>query len=296
MNEEEFKKAASENGYRYSEKSFRFDMKRLEHELEQILREISEMKNYCIKKTKNVKKVHFSIFKGENGRIRALRTRDDGKKEYMTEKELDRIHETAQKNYYLSVLDKLEKEEKALIKLLDFHRKNKLTESLESSDLSVPFNQVIAPLVLPNKEIGEKWSLEEFIQSNEYSYELKHQTLNGNIVRSKSEVLLDNTWMRRGYYYRYEMRHYLEGYGEVYPDFTVFDPKTGKIFIFEHFGMIDDPEYVMKNLSKMIAYAENGYYLNENLFISYESGKEPLTQAKIDRIIDRIEQKLRGCA
>lgn len=294
MNEKIFREKSDE--YRYTGNNFTLDMDLLERELERLIDIIADMKKYCVKRTTNVKKARLRFAKREKGMIRVVHIRSDGTKAYMGEDDLDKIHELAQKNYYLSVLGKIKTEENALRKMLAVHRKNNLNEVIRASDLTKPANLLISPMVLPYAEAGRLWQAEPYVPSDDHPENLKYQTLRGELVRSKSEANLANTWAKRGYYYKYEKGVFLEGYGVSYPDFTVFDPKTGKIFYFEHFGMVDNPDYVMSNLQKLIYYAENGIKLNVNLFCTFETLKNPLTQNRIDRTIDEIEKILRESA
>ena len=63
------------------------------------------------------------------------------------------------------------------------------------------------------------------------------------------------------------------------------DPQTGKIYIWEHFGMEDLNHYLRKNTDKMYNYFENGYIPGNNL-ICTSSENRPLTKAQIKRTID----------
>ena len=38
----------------------------------------------------------------------------------------------------------------------------------------------------------------------------------------------------------------------LYPDFTARHPKTGQVYYWEHFGLMDQPEYNKQSLTKKI--------------------------------------------
>ena len=105
-------------------------------------------------------------------------------------------------------------------------------------------------------------------------------------LRSKSEVFIGNALYLQNVPCLFERQIYLNGYGNVLPDFTVLDVKTRKTVIWEHFGKLDDPDYVEKNLRKINAYLKNGYIIGETLILTFESGQQPLNTTFIDRIIE----------
>ena len=45
------------------------------------------------------------------------------------------------------------------------------------------------------------------------------------------------------------------------PDFTVINKRTGKMFLYEHLGKMDDENYVASNMRKLDLYEKNGYLL-----------------------------------
>lgn len=60
------------------------------------------------------------------------------------------------------------------------------------------------------------------------------------------------------------------------PDFTVMNKRTGKIFLYEHLGRMDDEDYVSANMRKLDLYEKNNYLLGENLIVTHETSKSPL--------------------
>lgn len=98
----------------------------------------------------------------------------------------------------------------------------------------------------------------------------------GDLVRSKSEVLIADALFDAGVQYRYEA--VIKGQGwQHYPDYTILHPATREIVLWEHLGRMDDEKYVRKQFYKLIHYAETGFTLNNNLIMTLESGRHPLT-------------------
>ncbi|MBR4023844.1 MAG: hypothetical protein IKI86_01035 [Firmicutes bacterium] len=97
-----------------------------------------------------------------------------------------------------------------------------------------------------------------------------HTTSRGLKVRSKSELALCELFYELGIEFRYEEEMILGGkaFG---PDFTIRRKSDGKIFYWEHCGMMDDPDYRKRNAEKLAAYEENGIVPWDNLIITYDS-------------------------
>lgn len=71
---------------------------------------------------------------------------------------------------------------------------------------------------------------------------LIHRTTGGDLVRSKSEVIIADLLHVRGVEYAYEQPLAFDG--EVrYPDFTVNDVESGRKVYWEHLGLLHLPEY-----------------------------------------------------
>ena len=72
---------------------------------------------------------------------------------------------------------------------------------------------------------------------------LIHRTERGDLVRSKSELVIADKLHARGIDYAYEQPLVLRNGRTRYPDFTIADHARGVTFIWEHLGMLDDQGY-----------------------------------------------------
>lgn len=63
---------------------------------------------------------------------------------------------------------------------------------------------------------------------------------------------------------------------------------TGKIYYWEHFGMMDNPDYTKDYLWKMQFYINHGIIPNINLITTYETKDFPLTADEVEHWIQRI--------
>jgi hypothetical protein len=105
-----------------------------------------------------------------------------------------------------------------------------------------------------------------------YAEHLVHRTLRGELVRSKSELVIANYLHTVGLPYRYERP--LVGTaapGRLRPDFSFIDD-SGDVILLEHLGRLDRPDYQRSWEWKRQWYLANGYREGENLFTTQELG------------------------
>lgn len=86
--------------------------------------------------------------------------------------------------------------------------------------------------------------------------------------------------------YRYEAALKL-GNIMYYPDFTIRHPKTGEIFYWEHFGMMDKKEYAKNAYSKLEVYHRYGIIPGVNLIMTFETKDHPLGMDEVAEIVKR---------
>ncbi|MGN0342680.1 MAG: hypothetical protein ACI4DO_07795 [Roseburia sp.] len=150
--------------------------------------------------------------------------------------------------------------------------------------------KLIAPLIEPidmkiNRFLDEKYEPSIFEEDDMTEF----YTLRNERVRSKSELIIADELYRYQVPYRYEKPLILQDWGKSVifrPDFTVMNNKSGKIYVWEHLGMLDNPEYVEKNIRKLDIYERNGFLLGENLLMSHETSKVPLNRIVLDSYIE----------
>ena len=122
-----------------------------------------------------------------------------------------------------------------------------------------------------------------------YAEHLVNRTVRGELVRSKSEVIIANLLHAAGVDYAYERE--LSGtavLGMVHPDFSFIDP-AGDVLVWEHLGMLDRDDYRTSWERRRAWYAANGYQENVNLFTSEESGGG-LDSAKMAEQVERVRE------
>lgn len=90
-----------------------------------------------------------------------------------------------------------------------------------------------------------------------------HRSRRGELMISKSEVIIANELHAAGIVYEYERPFVGKDGTRRYPDFTIEDADTGVTWFWEHAGMIGDAEYDRKWTAKQKWYRENGVLSDE---------------------------------
>ena len=133
----------------------------------------------------------------------------------------------------------------------------------------------------------EKWKNAPF---NQYPKDPKkhiHETHYGELVRSKSEVIIANALYSYGIPFHYEERfsHPDENGRYYYPDFVIMLPDGRKIY-WEHFGLLSKMSYCQHNAEKLYHYQTHDVHIGKNLIITQDDSKGSCNSAFIYKIIE----------
>ena len=134
-----------------------------------------------------------------------------------------------------------------------------------------------------NKEVGE-WKKESYEKNEAHLENLNIKGTGGKYLRSKSEAMIDKILNNVGVPFRYEEKLVL-GDAVFYPDFTIKHPRTGKIYYWEHFGMMDNSEYVNRACQKIKIYCNCGIIPSVNLILTYETKEHPFDMDSAEQIV-----------
>lgn len=204
---------------------------------------------------------------------------------YIPQKNIGLARKLAQKDYDEKLLVCIEKELKALEKYLT-SVPTIFPEEIYGT-LHEARRKLICPIREPEEEYVSNWQNTEYSGKDFDVFTPKLYTAKGERVRSKSEVIIADSLNRAGIPYRYECPLYVEGWGTVYPDFTVLNVGERKEIYWEHLGMMDDQEYMERALEKINIYAQNGILSGKNLILTYETAKVPLNQKIVQIMIEQ---------
>lgn len=142
---------------------------------------------------------------------------------------------------------------------------------------------------LPDKSDDVKKWLAEDYRTNPYKLEKKtHKADGGVMMRSKSEALIATKFYHAGIPFRYEAELIVGG-NVYYPDFTILKVKTGETVYHEHFGMMDDKNYVERVAEKIKNYEAAGIIMGKNLTATFECSDSHVRMEEVDVLIDRLK-------
>ena len=153
------------------------------------------------------------------------------------------------------------------------------------SGLNAYRKQLVNPMIISDEEYVRQWSSEKYEGRPFYSSDASFITKENEHVRSKSELIIADRLHYMGVPYKYECPLYIKGMGNIYPDFTILNIKNREEIYLEHFGMMDNPEYIKTFLKKQSTYINNGIIPGKNLFMTFESGDYPLNIKELEKIL-----------
>lgn len=129
------------------------------------------------------------------------------------------------------------------------------------------------------------WEAAPYKKCMKYPEELKHKTMKGDLVRSKSEVIIANALTVKNIPYHYEEELKLSDI-TLYPDFKIAVGSENRYRFLEHCGMISDPEYRDKFLKKMNTYILNGYVPFIDVIFTFDDLNNDIDTQLINKVID----------
>jgi len=148
--------------------------------------------------------------------------------------------------------------------------------SMEHSDIARRFTNLF-----------EKPEIIEF-KGGLYESNLIHKTARGELVRSKSEVIVADSLFYAGIDYKYEKELDLGEDGRRSPDFTIDDPESGTVYYWEHCGMMSNADYRRRWEAKKELYEKHGIIEGKNLIISYDKPDKSINSQEIKELINKF--------
>lgn len=225
------------------------------------------------------------LISGWNGKYQQWFRSDGHVRTYISKKQKELIEKLAIKKYLSYQLEDCENEKRAIEFYLKHHREDVGKAEKFLTDKS-EYRELLSPYFKTKSKELQEWLQEPFEQNPQYHENSILKTISGNQVRSKSEVIIDTLLFINKIPFRYECALKL-GRRTYYPDFTIKHPRTGKIYYWEHFGMMDDEEYIKKACSKLQVYALNGIIPSINLIMTFETSESPLGAEDVMELIEK---------
>lgn len=130
---------------------------------------------------------------------------------------------------------------------------------------------------------SSKWEDEKTTASTYHPESLKSTASDGSRRRSVGELLIGAKLSHYKIPYKYEAIAHPDL--PYMPDFTIKRPHDGKLIFWEHFGMVNEYDYMEGNRRKLIEYESVGIVPWENLIITYNQSDGGINEKLIDAMI-----------
>ena len=262
-------------------------MKQITILLQKKLNEHSKIKPKLEKSLKkNEETEGYLVISNSHGRQQYYHVDSEKKKRYISPKNNKLISSLAQKSYDQMLLKELHKQETQIKKALSLLPSQNISTIYENLDPRR--KSLVTPHFLTDEQYVERWLSVKYEGKPGYDDDLKYTTDRGEKVRSKSEKIIADKLYALGIPYRYEYPVHIKGYGTVYIDFVILDVKSRKEIYYEHFGKMDDPEYINRNLPKLQSYPQNNIVFGKNFIATFESTKHPFDINTLDIMLKEI--------
>lgn len=130
----------------------------------------------------------------------------------------------------------------------------------------------------------ETWAA-DYIQPEFHVENLKSISAQGEKMRSGGEMYIASRLDHFGIPYRYEDDTGIPDLRYA-PDFKILRPRDHKIIYWEHFGKVDDYDYVRDNIEKVRDYIDYGIKPWDNLIMTFNNEQGGFNGKLIDAMIE----------
>ena len=203
---------------------------------------------------------------------------------YIPRKEAALVKKLAVKKYAEKAVGPLCKQIKLVERLLACNQEKAMQKAFEG--LHRAARLLVEPVFLEPEQLAQKWKAVEYEGLPFDKTESHFFTSRDEQMRSKSEIMIAEFLHNAGVPYRYEFPLHIKGRGTLHPDFLCLNKCTGQEIIWEHFGLMDKPEYAANAMEKIALYAQNGYVLGRNFIYTMESSAMPLNSKLVKLLIE----------
>ncbi len=211
-------------------------------------------------------------------------------KRYLKNKERKIAIKLAEKEYYEKLDKEMAKYEKALSIVEDFVENERLENIYRR--LHPARKALVTPVCrLIEMVINEFEQIEYVGKGFNSDDKTEYYTIKGERVRSKSEKIIADELYRNNIPYKYELPLELQGWNRnitIYPDFTVLNKRTGKKWIIEHLGMMDNDVYYESAMQKLDLYEKNDILLGRDLILLHETSTNPFKIKILEKYINEF--------
>ena len=210
-------------------------------------------------------------------------------KTYLGKDQHETLVNLANKTYHDRMLAAAKEEKRQIGRCLATLASGKGLSDID--DVFQSLNKVVQDLVTPIKNTDEAFARDWY---KKYKFAVNHRkevnsplvTARGDVVKSKSEVIIANRLYSLGIPYLYESSFASEeDFRARYPDFFILNKRTRKEYVWEHQGKMDDKDYCLDSQYKLEWFCSRGYILGKNLIFTYEGSSRALSTKYVDALI-----------
>lgn len=205
-------------------------------------------------------------------------------RKYIKKKDIHIAQQLALRDYLLDVKKFAEKKLKEIREIKEEFIK--LNIEMLYFKISYQKREIISPILKSKEEIVEDWKNQKYGKKEFKESNKVYITMKGEKVRSKSEKMLADLFYSKGILYKYEKPLILQDGSVVYPDFTILHPEKYIEIYWEHFGMMDDFNYIRSMIYKSDKYLKNEIYIGLNLITTYETSTKPINFEVVEKLIE----------
>lgn len=235
------------------------------------------------------------------GKIRAVRKKgviqcyqrilpSDKSGKYLKSNQKELIQALIQKRLFSQMLNAVTGELKILKKLKRIYDSFCTVENVLMKQPQCIRELIDNPL-MTNEEVCRLWASQNYKGNDFFKENKKFLSSKFSAVRSKSEFIIAMILVRYGISFFYEKPLRI-GKGKfsklIYPDYTIWDVESRQEIYWEHFGMMDDPDYALKAIKRIMEYQKNGIYPGQRLIITFESFDSPLYPKHVEQIAEKL--------
>ena len=208
---------------------------------------------------------------------------DDDK--YIHKDNTQMIIDLMQKNYLEKVVKSTRKEIAALNSFLKAYP-DCIAEDIYDQ-LTPERQKWVKPIIPTDEQFVAEWQNRPYTPKPFKKGTPYFETLRGERVRSKSEVIIADRLYTSGIPYKYECPLII-GDEVIYPDFTILRVSDRKILYLEHNGKVGDQEYGDDMVDRINKYSLAGIMQNDKLYFTFESANRPLDVRTLDKMINEV--------
>lgn len=190
-------------------------------------------------------------------------------RKYITKENISFAKALAKKHYYTVLKNIIQKRLKALRKFIQSYPHEEIEAIYD--EMCDERKILIESIEITIKEKVKQWQEETYEKNDSYPENLRYETEQGDMVRSKSEVIIANGKEK-----------------VIYPDFTIINVHTGKVTYWEHAGLMDDLHYANEFVKKINAYIANNLLPGRDVFLTFEAQGNPLDISVLKRLVKEL--------